>query len=596
MTYNPVSRTVPQYSKDGDELAAAYYLKGYTANTTNPLSMATDNTGGTLLAKCKLSLFGEPLSNAADETSVFIPHFNATYKLALYKNEADADADTVANAQWVVDDIQHVDPLPNYDHGGTNSVARTYASRLQDMRSVFDWFTAAQVTDVRGNTGAVDVTAAVQAAHDAATGPACIVFPPGTYLIDTSVNITTDDLTFLGYGALIKGAGGLSPGANATFEVDCNGFHCHGFDVEQATNASFIQIQSAAANRSDFCFTDITCKDHFYTINPRGNTSFRISDVRINNVRSVGPNGSNHGHFLCHYTDNVTITNCRTQYGQNASCYGFFESSVITVTGCVATDNGNTVTSDASLQIEDCQNAKAVIVGNTFDHDIWIDDSDSIEIGPNFARNLRFTVNEHSNFEINVTGGSYTQIRMTDIGTPGAFTTNATISGVQIDPARNTELYPYFLDAEFVGEVRFNNCHVTSNGSSSQLQLARHANQDIQFVDCDFNSALGSGISGSGGTLRAKGCTFLISENRGAATINSGATSATVTHGINAEVVPAGVLTEADIQVTLTEQGTNDPGNIWVDTITATQFNVNCRNDPGASNLSFGWHARANFP
>jgi hypothetical protein len=37
---------------------------------------------------------------------------------------------------------------------------------------------------------------------------------------------------------------------------------------------------------------------------------------------------------------------------------------------------------------------------------------------------------------------------------------------------------------------------------------------------------------------------------------------------------------------------TADPGNIWVDTIGATNFTVNCRNDPGASNLDFGWHIR----
>ena len=43
--------------------------------------------------------------------------------------------------------------------------------------------------------------------------------------------------------------------------------------------------------------------------------------------------------------------------------------------------------------------------------------------------------------------------------------------------------------------------------------------------------------------------------------------------------------------VTLAENPTNTPGAIWVDTITSTQFNVNCENDPGASNLDFGWRA-----
>ncbi len=46
-----------------------------------------------------------------------------------------------------------------------------------------------------------------------------------------------------------------------------------------------------------------------------------------------------------------------------------------------------------------------------------------------------------------------------------------------------------------------------------------------------------------------------------------------------------------DISVVLGENPTNDPGNVWVDTITATQFNINCRNDPGASNLDVAWQA-----
>jgi hypothetical protein len=67
--------------------------------------MATDDTGGTTLVKTKLNTTGNPLSNPADDSTVFIPHFSQPYKLALYTNETDADNDTVANAVWVVDDI-----------------------------------------------------------------------------------------------------------------------------------------------------------------------------------------------------------------------------------------------------------------------------------------------------------------------------------------------------------------------------------------------------------------------------------------------------------------------------------------------------------
>lgn len=79
--------------------------------------------------------------------------------------------------------------------------------------------------------------------------------------------------------------------------------------------------------------------------------------------------------------------------------------------------------------------------------------------------------------------------------------------------------------------------------------------------------------TGGGGTL----------DYKGTGTINSGSTSATVTHGCG--FTP----TLSQICITLGENPTNDPGIIWVDTIGATTFKVNCRADPGASNLDFGW-------
>lgn len=76
-----------------------------------------------------------------------------------------------------------------------------------------------------------------------------------------------------------------------------------------------------------------------------------------------------------------------------------------------------------------------------------------------------------------------------------------------------------------------------------------------------------------------------ITENSGTGTIASGATSAVITHGL--AVTP----TLDDISITLGELSTADPGQIYVDTITATQFTVKCRTDPGASNLDFAWQA-----
>lgn len=69
----------------------------------------------------------------------------------------------------------------------------------------------------------------------------------------------------------------------------------------------------------------------------------------------------------------------------------------------------------------------------------------------------------------------------------------------------------------------------------------------------------------------------------GTATITSGNTTVTVTHG-------AGVTPNAqDIVVCPTNSPTNDPGHWWVDTIGSSTFKINVRTNPGASGASFAW-------
>jgi len=83
--------------------------------------------------------------------------------------------------------------------------------------------------------------------------------------------------------------------------------------------------------------------------------------------------------------------------------------------------------------------------------------------------------------------------------------------------------------------------------------------------------------------ILATGSTVGSVRTKGTATIASGNTSVTVTHG--AGVTPS----ITAIFVTPNNNPTNDPGNWWVDTITSTQFNINCRANPGASGMIFGW-------
>ena len=105
MAWTAISGIPPQFSTDDNDLAVDYWLKLYDSGTTTPYSMATDSTGGTRLAKCKVSSEGYFLTNPLDDTTVFIPHVDQDYRIVLYRNETDADNNTTANAAFNVDGI-----------------------------------------------------------------------------------------------------------------------------------------------------------------------------------------------------------------------------------------------------------------------------------------------------------------------------------------------------------------------------------------------------------------------------------------------------------------------------------------------------------
>lgn len=169
---------------------------------------------------------------------------------------------------------------------------------------------------------------------------------------------------------------------------------------------------------------------------------------------------------------------------------------------------------------------------------------------------------------------------------------SCTVSGFEQGDATDTGHYAHnkVRDCGAGFSLRSSNCDFVANdiaatsgmtygiifnaGSSNRLTLNR-----VSGASTANYSAVGSQIK--------RDNVGYVTEASGTGAIASGATSATVTHGL-AETPPS-----SKIRVTLLENPTNDPGIVWVDTIGATTFKVNCRSDPGASNLDFAWYAEA---
>ena len=98
MAFTPISGTLPQYNKADGTLASGYFLKFY--NTSNaPINMYSASDGSGSLIKAELDSSGYP-QNGSDDP--FTPYIDQEYKLALYTNATDADANTTANADWFV--------------------------------------------------------------------------------------------------------------------------------------------------------------------------------------------------------------------------------------------------------------------------------------------------------------------------------------------------------------------------------------------------------------------------------------------------------------------------------------------------------------
>ena len=148
MTWTPISGTLPQYQKSDGTLASGYYLKFYQAGTTTAFSMATDSTGGTTLAKCQINASGYPINGSSDP---FIPHVNQDYKIVLYKNSTDADADTTGNADWVIDNISQIQTARDDiydDFSGTPTRTNNYTFTLTgDQTSTFPVGLRLKLTD-----------------------------------------------------------------------------------------------------------------------------------------------------------------------------------------------------------------------------------------------------------------------------------------------------------------------------------------------------------------------------------------------------------------------------------------------------------------
>lgn len=101
MAWIKIAGDVPQVTVSGEQ-AEGYVAKFYEAGTTTPLTMSTNTTG----SPTTVEFITDSQGFFTLSGSRVIPHTQQDYKIVLYLNQTDADANDTGSAVYVADNIQ----------------------------------------------------------------------------------------------------------------------------------------------------------------------------------------------------------------------------------------------------------------------------------------------------------------------------------------------------------------------------------------------------------------------------------------------------------------------------------------------------------
>lgn len=500
--------------------------------------------------------------------------------------------------QTVIDDLTSNASLTTLTttRSETGSVAVTLLNKFREVYSVKDFGATGD--------GSTDDTAAIQAAHDQmGTNGGALFFPrpASAYAVNTVVISKQCNI----YGTGMHSGGGLISSNSATANtLDITGSSVTVRDIAftstpTRTGGAYIRCNSASskvtleniymvgwktgitlAGVSDFTLRRIVLSNGIATtgigINVTSGLAINMTDVLEDNTAGQEPlaglNVAACGDITmvgCHFIHNIDAMRVIPGAAQTATsinavaCY--FDNSTTraliiapqSVTGTVQRCRfdgcwfGNSTT--GSGVVIDTNSVAGTVDGITFiDPECVINGANGMDFsGANTKR-------------IKVLGGKIAQNAAAGILIENG-ADNIQLIGVTsgaIDGLTGNATYGIRNDAGVTDDLIIASCQLTGNTTAAWLGGATGARR------------IASNNNG------------LVTENNGTSAIANGTTSIAVAHGLS--VTPDA----SCIFIDPSANTTTDPGNLWVDTIGATNFTVNCRTNPGVSTMAFGWRAR----
>jgi len=505
--------------------------------------------------------------------------------------------DVGGGSVWSEDDVRGHDALGlAYNQGGTGAVDRTLESRIQDVTSVKDF-------GAKGDNSNDD-TAEIQAAIDAmeAASGGVVYFPNGTYLISSELVIDSQSVSLVGenrFGSLIKQTTLSAKILNSTaryFTVRSLSLH---YDGTPTSGAQAIRLNEQFATVTDIFIRaawdgialDTTarfCSITNFNIFNYENTGILLTatnDHVISNFflqASTATRGILGGIRVINKSQGNSFSN-----GQTAN--GVFPMTIATSPQTFVEGNRPAYNKFTNIYFDSA--AKGVLLQDVVSTEF---------VSCFFANGRTSPVGDGCNV-LQSDSLSFIDCQFLNCGNHGMnvnATTANNLSFVGCDFNSNS-----VTSASGVGNGLFilsgvKDFTIIGCKANDDLFAAGRQGDGIEIgANCDRFSIIGCNVTGNvtsgisdGSSATAEkhivGNLGHLTESQGTGSITSGVTTDVITHGL--AITPV----VGNIHITLSENPTNTPGAIFVTTITSTAFTVNCENDPGASNLDFGWSVR----
>ena len=246
-------------------------------------------------------------------------YVNSDYSIRVQNSKGSlvysAPAATERYSQVVVDiTLANLEFLQN----GTGAVVRTALSKMQDIVSVFDFMTTAQISDVVSNTGSIDVTTCV---FNALAESKNVYMPAGTWLI-SQINIVQDGQQLIteGMATVLK----QKPNVQSQFSVTGSGPTTGNYDFPiinvKASNVSIgdmtfignIASDSGEFNHCIYVFDNTGALSeirnitlgNYYATDIRGDVLYvgGVVSTPIYNVNVISLDGDNIYRSICSVT------------------------------------------------------------------------------------------------------------------------------------------------------------------------------------------------------------------------------------------------------------------------------------------------------